>query len=330
MNMALGSPVLAPRTQARTSRRAPSKGSKRSAAAAELSEDEAADMPEAAQDEADTEAAAEPATAAEAALMAAPAAAAPARRSQRKGAGDRLAQLLVEEAGGSDVQPAPTRVLPARATATSSPAGNRRGKIARLLQLAEAAAAEEAATAEPSDAAQATELAPHLQATRAAVMAAQDTRAQRVQAVRRRHGEPKDFVVGDAVLLLPPKRGRCGRPVGPKRIVCRVVGLQRFHGMTKFRLRCNAGVLNGYHCGAELKRAPSSAAEKLQFAGTEVEGVPKVTLDKAWAAEDGATASVKCRCRGKCGKGCACKKANVPCSRNCGCIAGKGGNCCNH
>lgn len=161
-------------------------------------------------------------------------------------------------------------------------------------------------------------------------MAAQDKRAERVRQVRRRNGVPKDFAVGDCVLLLPPKRGRIGRQVGPRRIVCRVVGHQRYGGLVKFKLRCNAGVINGCHPGAALEKAPAEAAAKLGFAGVEVQGVPAVTLDKAWSAEAGAATVVKCRCRNKCSKGCPCKKAGTLCSRACGCMACKGANCGNH
>lgn len=331
MNLALGSPVLAPRTLARTSRRtAPgSNATKRSAAVAELSDEEADDLLQAAVVPG-LVAAAEAGTAAQPVAATEQPAAVPARRSQRKSAGGKMAELLQQEAAGSELQLAPTRVLPPRATATSSPAGKRRGKMARLLELAEAAAVQELAAAEPSEEGQAAELAPHHQATRAAVMVAQEKRAQRTQAVRRRNGEPKDFAVGDAVLLLPSKCGRVGRPVGPKRIVCRVVGRQHFAGMVKFKLRCNAGLLGGYYFGAHLKKAQAPSAAKLKFAGSEVEGVPTVTLAKAWAAEDGATASVRCQCRGQCGKNCACRKAKKLCSRTCGCVAGKGHNCKNH
>jgi hypothetical protein len=162
------------------------------------------------------------------------------------------------------------------------------------------------------------------------VVVAQDKRAQRVRSVRRSKGVPKNYERGDCVLLLPPKRGRCGRPVGPKRIVCRVVGMQRFGGLTKFKLRCNAGIIKGYQFAASLEKAPAAAAAKLHFSGTDTASVPVVGLDKAWAAEDGAAATIKCRCRSKCGKSCACRKSGALCSRNCGCSACSGANCGNH
>ena len=154
-------------------------------------------------------------------------------------------------------------------------------------------------------------LPPHLRPTRAAVMAAQEQRAKRVQ-------------------LLPPARGRIGRAVGPKRIVCRVVGQQRFSGMTKWKLRCNAGVLKDYAFPAAMEKAPADAAAKLTFSGIAVAGAPIVSLDKAWAAEVGAGTTVKCRCRGNCGKSCSCRKAGVQCSRSCGCKLCTGANCGNH
>lgn len=133
MDLALGGPVLAPRTQPRAKRGAgpaPITGAKRRAAEAELSDDGAVPSPV-------TE---EPAaTAAE-----------PARRSKRTGAGARMAQILAEEAGGSEAQAASKRVLPPRATATSSPAGKSRSRQL-LMELAEAAAAEEEEAAAQRD-----------------------------------------------------------------------------------------------------------------------------------------------------------------------------------
>lgn len=161
-------------------------------------------------------------------------------------------------------------------------------------------------------------------------MAAQEKRAQRVQAVRRRKGVPKNFAVGDAVLMLPPKRGRVSRPLGPKRVVCRVISQQRYGGMTKYKVRCNAGIIAGYQFVAALDKAPAEAAAKLRFDGVGVEGVPEVSYDTALAAKAGSIASIKCRCNGKCTSRCSCKKAGVLCSRACGCPACKGINCGNH
>ena len=376
----MGSTVLEPRTQARSSRRAaPTTGRKRTAAAAQLVEEDEEEQPQQPEEQDQLlESPLQPSTAV------------PGRRSQRQGAGQMMASLLAAEAAENESGVAAARALPLRATATSSPAGKRRSaKAARLFQLADVAAVEAEAAEDVAavpggwagadmngienmfgrdhtlraggagcllapwllpgglpvgnhDSTEhlvaivfvtslfAAQVAPHLQATRAAVMAAQEKRAERVRNVRRSNGVPKNFAVGDAVLFRAPKRGRVGRSIGPKKIICRVVKLQRFHGMTKFKLRCAAGVIKGYQFAGHLDAAPAAAAAKLPFDGVEVDGVPEVSLDKAWAAETGASVTTVCRCRGKCGNACSCKKAGVLCSRSCGCQACKGDNCGNH
>lgn len=345
--MALGSPVLAARHNARSGSRAAKAAStrgRRSAVQAELSElEEEEAVAELLEEEAATPAAER------------------VRRSQRQGAGQRLQFLLQnEEHSDSEIQAAGTaaaaRTLPLRSTTISSPAGERRGRKAQRLELLAAAAATtvEEATAEGEDeeaegeatepsqqdgqataAAAIAELAPHHRETRAATLRAQDRRAQRVQSVRRSGGVPKNFQVGDVVLLRPPKRGRAGNAPGPKRIICRVVGHQRFGsggsgGMTKFKLRCNAGLLNGYHFAAALDQAPAASAAKLTFTDSETAGVQPCSLDVAWAAEAGAVVAVRCRCKNKCGSSCACSKAGRRCSRNCTCPACRGKNCGNN
>ena len=175
----------------------------------------------------------------------------------------------------------------------------------------------------------AVELPPHLIGTRAAVAAAQVKRAERCASQRRRKGEPKNFNIGDAVLLKPPKMGKVGKTIGPNRLVCRVVGTtQCFKGVIKYKLRCNAGVLGDTWAPHQLRLAPAAAAAKLQFSGTDVTGVPKVTVTAAMKELSGG--GVHCRCRSACGNNCACKKAGVTCGRHCGCKSCKGMNCGNY
>ena len=171
----------------------------------------------------------------------------------------------------------------------------------------------------------------HLQATRSRVAAAQVKNRQRIAAQRRPKGEPKDFAVGDDVLLLPPKRGKVGKQLGRNRIVCRVVEIKRPFGVTMYRLRSGAGVVEGMHQASRLSKAPPSLASELTFSGTAQRGVPVVSLNVAMAAQpSGGKAAVRCGCRGACTRNCSCKKNGARCGRHCGCITGKGGNCKNH
>ncbi|EFN57762.1 expressed protein [Chlorella variabilis] len=125
----------------------------------------------------------------------------------------------------------------------------------------------------------------HLQATRSRVAAAQVKNRQRIAAQRRPKGEPKDFAVGDDVLLLPPKRGKVGKQLGRNRIVCRVVEIKRPFGVTMYRLRSGAGVVEGMHQASRLSKAPPSLASELTFSGTAQRGVPVVSLNVAMAAQ---------------------------------------------
>ena len=54
----------------------------------------------------------------------------------------------------------------------------------------------------------------HLMATRSQVAAAHVKNRERIAAQRRPAGEPKNFSVGDAVLLVPQKCGKVGKAVG--------------------------------------------------------------------------------------------------------------------
>ena len=161
--------------------------------------------------------------------------------------------------------------------------------------------------------------------------AAQVKNRQRIAAQRRPKGEPKDFAVGDDVLLLPPKRGKVGKQLGRNRIVCRVVEIKRPFGVTMYRLRSGAGVVEGMHQASKLSKAPPSLASELTFSGTAQRGVPVVSLNVAMVAQPGGgKAAVRCGCRGACTRNCSCKKNGARCGRHYGCITGKGGNCKNH
>ena len=171
------------------------------------------------------------------------------------------------------------------------------------------------------------ELPAHVAATRAAVATAQDKNRHRIASQRRPGGKPKNFKIGDPVLLKPPKCGRVGSTIDPKRIVCRVVGTAK-HFTVQYKLRCNAGVLQGSYAADYLSRAPPQSAAQLSFMGVEVEGVRVLSLSAAKHELHGV--GVHCRCRGACGKHCACLKSGVLCGRHCGCKTSKGHNCGNY
>jgi hypothetical protein len=244
------------------------------------------------------------------------------------------------------------RRLPQRTTAASSPAGKRRNRIAALAAAAAATAAEvdtegeAAAGAETSAAAAAAAeqegraaaataahppMPAHLMATRSQVAAAHVKNRERIAAQRRPAGEPKNFSVGDAVLLVPQKCGKVGKAVGPKRLVCRVVAVTKPFGGTMYRLRSNAGVVEGQHSADRMCSAPPSSARKLNFTGTDWQGLRQVSVKAAMAAQPGAgTAPVRCACRNGCGPNCGCRRSNALCGRQCGSVTGNGRSCTNH
>ena len=284
----------------------------------------------------------------EAALQLDEEAAHPARRSRREGAGAHLQQLLAEEVGAEDlVAAAPVRATPRRAAAAGAAAAAAAAvalqrpmsgrQLERLFDLAEAAEAieteavveaVEAPTAGSSP--PALQLPAHLVAVRAEVREQRRKSARRVAKARSSTGVVKVFNVGDAVLLLPPKGGRVGSTIDRKRLVCRVVAVTNGFGLARYRLRCNAGVLEKTHAAASLEKANERLAAELRFDGVEWRGMKTIKPKAALAAQQNGAATVDCRCRGPCGKNCACKKARVLCSRNCGCKACKGANCGNY
>ena len=160
--------------------------------------------------------------------------------------------------------------------------------------------------------------------------AAQQKNRTRIEAVRRPKGVPKNFAVGADVLLQAPKRGKVGRTIDRKRITCRVVAITKPFGLVKYKLRCNAGVLDGTYAASKLEPAPKQSAAELRFTGVGVSGVRSVTLNEAAAAQQAGCATVRCGCRGTCGRTCACRKKGVGCSRSCGCKACEGANCGNY
>ncbi|KAL4425218.1 hypothetical protein ABPG75_009234 [Micractinium tetrahymenae] len=199
--------------------------SKRTAAAAELAElsDEEAELPDDAQ-LSDEE---------EALEAAATMAAMPARRSSRRAAAVGVEAAVAAE-HGNDAQlgeAAPTRALPARAAAASSPAGKRRRLTAVLAAAEQAQAeAEQAQAAGPSTTvvpeaagpstagqrsivAAAIELAgqlPHLKAVRE--KATQQHEKNRARISRTRKGKGKQpvqpFTVGEDIVMQPARKGK--------------------------------------------------------------------------------------------------------------------------
>ncbi|EFN55813.1 hypothetical protein CHLNCDRAFT_145317 [Chlorella variabilis] len=82
-------------------------------------------------------------------------------------------------------------------------------------------------------------------------------------------------------------RGKVGKQLGRNRIVCRVVEIKRPFGVTMYRLRSGAGVVEGMHQASRLSKAPPSLASELTFSGTAQRGVPVVSLNVAMAAQPG-------------------------------------------
>ena len=115
------------------------------------------------------------------------------------------------------------------------------------------------------------QLPEHLQKARAATMAAQQKRAERVQ--NSRQGPPRAaFSVGDSVMLWVKAQGRVGRSVDRKRLPCRVVAVRHSFGkQIRYTLRCNAGVLKGTYADG-VEPATAADAASLTFRGTASSG----------------------------------------------------------
>ncbi|KAL4452205.1 hypothetical protein ABPG75_007867 [Micractinium tetrahymenae] len=197
--------------------------SKRTAAAAELAElsDEEAELPDDAQ-LSDEE---------EALEAAATMAAMPARRSSRRAAAVGVEAAVAAE-HGNDAQlgeAAPTRALPARAAAASSPAGKRRRLTAVLAAAEQAQAeAEQAQAAGPSTTvvpeaagpstagqrsivAAAIELAgqlPHLKAVREKATQQHEKNRARISRTRKGKGKQPPFTVGEDIVMQPARKGK--------------------------------------------------------------------------------------------------------------------------
>ena len=162
----------------------------------------------------------------------------------------------------------------------------------------------------------AAELPEHLAVVRAAGDQDHARNRQRI-ASQGRNGRPaKTFSVGDNVLLVPPKCGHAGgATIDPQSIVCRVVSVRRPGGHTKYKLRCNSGMLEGLHFASQMRPAPERSAATLTFSGVVTAGVPEVSAAAAKAQlRIGGAAAAPCRCRGKCSS-----KCKGSCSRACGC-----------
>jgi hypothetical protein len=93
------------------------------------------------------------------------------------------------------------------------------------------------------------------------------------------------FSIGDAVAFLPADMGKVGSNIDLNRIICRVVDVDA--GTGKCRLRCNTGVINGYHGGGEVLRAAvESAAATLNFGADDNHAAaPEITVTAAVNAE---------------------------------------------
>lgn len=198
-----------------------------------------------------------------AAAVAGQAAARPPATRQRRGLAAQDAAQELQAAAAAAAEPVATRQRRQQATALAGAAQQ------QAASVDEAAAPDEAAagTAGPAT----FQLAAHHQATRARTMAAQDKRAARV-AKSRGGEEPGPFAVGDAVLLWVKPNGRIGRTIDAKRLACRVVGVRTAFGhQTRYRLRCNAGVLKGNYADGVTAALPDAAA-KLTFSGTATTG----------------------------------------------------------
>lgn len=163
-------------------------------------------------------------------------------------------------------------------------------------------------------------LRPDLAAARTRTAVAGVRNRQRIESQHKPSGEPKNFAVGDPVLLALPRA--VTRALEFNKLLCRVVKVAP--KPLRFTLRCNAGVLVGTYTGDELSDGSAPAARgHLAFADTRVQGVKVVTLAAAAAVaaeelRNGRPAAVRCNCRNGCGPRCPCRKANVLCSRECG------------
>lgn len=310
----------------------PTTGRKRNAAATEL--------PEAAQPIKRSAPAAESAQAA-----------GPPRRSQRQRAGYGIAAAVQAElCSDSDAEDAaaagqaPTAgagpSTAAGRSATPSPPGG-------LLHLAAAAALEEEMSDEEGVAAAAMgleagpssqqpaeiQLPSHLAPARERCLAQQTENWNKMEAGGSSGaGKGRRYQLGEAVLFFPPKCGAAGgRPIGRKSITCRVVGIppaRQYGAGGNYRLRCNSGVIQGTFPARNLKKANAQLAAELQFADSEVAGVPVVSLAAAKSAHL-SNGILHCRCRASCSAGCPCKLAKALCGRHCRCSHGKGANCGN-
>lgn len=215
----------------------------------------------------------------------------------------------------------------AAAATTSSEDSQAVGAI--LLEMAAATADSPAVLdAEPPR----TTMRPEVAAARLRATAAGERNRQRITGQHKPNGEPKNFSVGDAVLLALPRGVHRG--LQDSKLLCRIVKVTSYRGEpSRFTLRCNAGILNGTYTPSELSDGAVCAAE-LHFTDTQRQGVPVVPLATAVsaAAEErgGKKAAPHCGCRKACGPRCPCRKAGVKCSRECKCMACRGHSCDNY
>lgn len=126
-------------------------------------------------------------------------------------------------------------------------------------------------------------LAAHHEAHQAMLHELHGLNRQRIKAQGGRGGE--EFSIGDVVLFLPPKMGKQGSNLDGNRLTCRVVGVSEKSG--GYKLRCNTGVITGFHGGGEvLRRAPAASADRLTFGpDADPADAPKVSVTQAVKAE---------------------------------------------
>lgn len=162
------------------------------------------------------------------------------------------------------------------------------------------------------------ELHEHMVALRVAGEQDHARNRARIASQGRNGRKAKTFCVGDNVLLVPQKCGHAGgATIDPQSIVCRVVGVHRPGSHTKYKLRCNSGMLEGLFFPSQIRVAPQLSAATLTFTGVDTKDVRPVSLAGTKAQQRvGGAAAAPCRCRGKCTSRCKCKGS---CSRACGC-----------
>jgi hypothetical protein len=195
--------------------------------------------------------------------------------------------------------------------------------VVALMGLAGAAAA----PSSPSQELSSHPVRSNLTAARERAAAAGVKNRQRIAGQHKPNGEPKDFQVGDAVLLALPRGVHSG--LADSKLICRIVQINDYRGTpSRFKLRCNTGLLKDTYTPSELSDGSAAAAD-LSFTDTQRQGIPTVTVKEAASAaaaqrRQGRPAQATCGCKSGCNARCPCRKNNRLCSRDCKCKAHKG------